>query len=462
MAVELKNVEEKDYEGCYGEISGHYDVRDYLFDFINNNIELRKRNKDKFSACIWGHAGLGKTSLVKQLENFPISYKGVDYKGFKVVDVPLAQFEEMGDLHGMPSEAHLMHKENHADKWVPIDVIEKYSENGWELDTETLPQTISIPPYWVPQEDIPTILLIDDWNRAAGRIIKGIMQLLQNYRMTSWSLPDGCHIILTGNPANAEYGVTTVDDAILTRINHITLKTDPKAWVEWATCEELDPRGINWVLAYPEMMVGNRTNPRTLEQLFRFSKSCESMTDSKTQKRFSRFAHGLLDDDTVSNITVFFTRNIGEIPEPSEIIFNDSAKSAQIVEDLRKMFENKGGTVTTDNNGKKSTEKRVDIINIVCERLIAFIKYKENEIGNDKNAIENLKCFLEKGIGTVIKDDKLQDNFIPSDMLNSMLNILVRQAKKVGFKLVTSKILQKFIQKNLQQTTQGISQDLLV
>lgn len=460
--ADLRNENPKDdYEGCYGDIAGHHDVTDFIYDFITNNIEMRKQGKEKFTACVWGHAGLGKTSLIKQLENFPIEYKGKEYSGFKVVDVPLAQFEEMGDLHGMPSEAHLMHQKNHTDKWVPIDVVSKYMENGWKLDTDTQPQTISIPPYWVPQEDVPTVLLIDDWNRALGRIIKGIMQLLQNYKMTSWSLPDGCHIILTGNPANSEYGVTTVDDAILTRINHITLKTDEKAWVEWATREELDPRGINWVLACPEMMIGNRTNPRTLEQFFRFSKNCSNVQDQNTLKRLRRFGKGLLDEETVASICVFFTRNIDRIPEPSEILFGEPSASKKLVEELKKMFDNKGGAIidVDDGSGKKSTEKRVDIINIVCERLVAFIKYKEAEISANKNAIENLAYLLESGIGSSTKKD---DGFIPSDMLSNFLNIIVRQVKTVGFKLVTYPLMREFIRKNLVQTTQGISADLLV
>ena len=46
-------------------------------------------------------------------------------------------------------------------------------------------QTVFEAPSWVPKEEGPGILLIDDVNRADDRILRGIMQLLQNYELAS-------------------------------------------------------------------------------------------------------------------------------------------------------------------------------------------------------------------------------------------------------------------------------------
>ena len=57
-------------------------------------------------------------------------------------------------------------------------------------------ETIFIPPKWVPREPGPGILVIDDLNRADDRILRGMMQLLQNFELfASWRLPPKWQIV---------------------------------------------------------------------------------------------------------------------------------------------------------------------------------------------------------------------------------------------------------------------------
>ena len=117
----------------------------------------------------------------------------------------------MGDLHGMP------------EKYDPTP------EDNRSGDEETI-----FPPHWVPKEDGPGLLLLDDFNRADDRILRGIMQLLQNFELTSWKLPPKWQIVATANPEGGDYSVTPLDDAMLTRMIHATLDFDPKSWAIWA------------------------------------------------------------------------------------------------------------------------------------------------------------------------------------------------------------------------------------
>jgi len=52
--------------------------------------------------------------------------------------------------------------------------------------------TIYLPPDWVPKADEsgPGILLLDDINRADDRILRGLMQLLQEFEMFSMDLTE--------------------------------------------------------------------------------------------------------------------------------------------------------------------------------------------------------------------------------------------------------------------------------
>ena len=97
--------------------------------------------------------------------------------------------------------------------------------------------------------------MIDDANRADIRIISGIMQLLQDYELASWPMPEGWHIVLTANPP-WEYIVKEMDDAMMTRMLHIEMRYDEKVWAKWAESQHIDPRGISFVLGYPELITG--------------------------------------------------------------------------------------------------------------------------------------------------------------------------------------------------------------
>lgn len=382
------NEKERDYKGCYGSVVSYDELRGFLSDCFHMNRVAERNHHERFSSCIWGHAGVGKTSIAKQFAETPVDWNGKRYPGYEVKDVPIAQFEEMGDLHGLPDKFVLMCKGGEkgevVEHWVPVDVMDGYKRDGWEINFTAGVRMMYAPPDWVPFSPGPSILLLDDWNRASIRIIKGVMQLLQNYGMVSWKLPPGCNIVLTGNPDEQDYLVTSVDSAILTRIKSITLKEDPKEWAVWATAQGLDPRGINWVLRYPEMMCGReRTNPRTLAEFFRFMREVPVLNlnpgerDHAAREQCRRFlnqAHSLLDEETVSSLTVFFDRDLMLITEPQDIL--DGKPEA--FEQMRKMLTLK--------------EKRIDIVGITLDRLFAHIV--QPDCKPTKDTVKNVQSLL--------------------------------------------------------------------
>jgi intein/homing endonuclease len=324
------------------------------------------------------------TALTKQFANRPVEWNGHKYDGYKVFDVTIAQFEEMGDLHGVPMDCVLMkqpskkEKDTFVTQWVPQkdEIIRAYRENGWDIDSSVQPTMQYAPPAWVPQQPGPSIVLLDDWNRASIRIVKGIMQLLQNYGMVSWQLPLGCNIVLTGNPDEQDYLVTTIDTAILTRIRHVTLKEDMAEWAVWADANKLDPRVISYALRYPEMITGpgrERTNPRTLAEFGRVLSAIGN--DPSQRERIVRHGMALMDEKTVSNMMVFFEREMEMVIEPESILKGDEA-ALKFVEGLM---------------GRK--EPRVDIVNVIGERLYARIVQPDCKI--DKERVGNFHKFLE-------------------------------------------------------------------
>jgi hypothetical protein len=371
------NEREKGFEGCYGERVGYDELDMFISDVFAMNREVEKSGSDeRFATCVWGHSGVGKTAKIKQHCKKPVEWNGKQYPGYAVYDVPIAQFEEMGDLHGMPSR-HVMVEKGEDRAWVPEEVVQGYMKDDWALVNTAGVRTMYAPPDWVPAEPGPSILLLDDWNRASVRIIKGIMQLLQNYGMVSWKLPPGCNIVLTGNPDEQEYLVTSIDAAILTRIRSVTLKHDAKEWAVWATAEGLDPRGINYLLQYPEMMVGpERTNPRTLAQFFRDLKHVPDLRGEENQRRFQMMARSLLDDQTVSSLTVFMERDVEMVIEPEQILAGKDWEFVQ--KHMEKLMAGR--------------EKRIDVVGVICDRLFAHVV--QPTFKPDKKSIENFQKFV--------------------------------------------------------------------
>jgi MoxR-like ATPase len=274
--------------------------------------------------CIWGTHGLGKTEIAMELART---------KKWKLAYCAPAQFEEMGDLHGLPF---------------------KFDPDPNILGDE---RTVYMPPEWVPTDDGPGILLLDDINRADDRILRGTMQLLQNFEMFSWSLPPNWQIIVTANPDSGDYSVTPMDEAMLTRMIHVTLKFDEKAWAEWALNSGVDERGVNFVLTYPETVTLRRTTPRTLVQFFSQTKSIPDLIQERQMVQL--LAKGCLDSETAESFLNFIEENFHQIPSPE--LFLETENTETIQDWVKRLTQSQNGV-------------RLDLINTVMSRIIIKLK----------------------------------------------------------------------------------------
>ena len=68
------------------------------------------------------------------------------------------------------------------------------------------------------------------------------MDLLQNGGLATWKLPKGWSIMLTANPGGGDYQVTELDGAQMTRMTHISMEFEEKAWARWALSNNIDER----------------------------------------------------------------------------------------------------------------------------------------------------------------------------------------------------------------------------
>ncbi len=324
--------------------------------------------------CIWGRAGIGKTQLVKAYATS---------RGYDFAYIAPAQFEEMGDFHGLPM----------------------MGDDGR--------MTYAIP-HWVPRSTgRPGILLIDDFNRADERILKGLMQLFQDHQLMSWSLPADWHIVCTANPEQSDYAVTMLDEAMLTRMLHISMTFDPKAWAAWASEQGIDERGISFVLTYPEMALGRLTNPRTLTSFFRHTGRIQDLKGSL--KLVHTLAASLLDNETATSFLTYVNDELDRIPTPEEIL--GASDFGMVSKQLKEMVV-KGKTI------------RLDILGALCTRLLLHLKKK----GTHKLSVSNLMAFMKL-------------DYLPNDLRAPMHMDILRDLKQLAPVMAGDKELARMILK---------------
>lgn len=297
----------------HGQHLNEDELRPVLEYILKENIRTTERSPDSVGTpvCIWGNHGIGKTQLVEEI---------AAANGWHFAYCAPGQFEEMGDFHGMPRIVHLP-------------------------DGRCV--TESAPPRWVPSVEGPGILLLDDINRADDRILRGIMQLLQNHEMGTWSLPSKWQIVATANPDNGNYSVTSMDEAMLTRMLHFTLRFDARVWAAWATPRGVDPRGITFILSYPETVSGKRTTPRTLTHFFEKIAPIKNLKENLTL--VSNLGMACLDEPTVCAFVAFINDDLSLLPDPDEIL---NARTPEQVaawkEKLKALAKGKDGNLRVD------------------------------------------------------------------------------------------------------------------
>ena len=354
------------------------EIIEFLNHVFESNFNINENYRKPTPICIWGTHGLGKTEIVK---DYAIK------RNWKFNYIAPAQFEEMGDLHGMPS------------------TIEDSNGNK---------TTIYNPPDWVPNEEGPGILLIDDINRADDRILRGCMQLLQNFELSSWRLPNKWQIVATANPEGSDYSVTPMDDAMLTRMIHLTLIYNHKVWAEWAYSTGIDNRGISFVLTYPELINTHRTTSRSLTQFFDLIKDIKSLKDN-IELVYS-LALSTLDEITASSFVNFVNDDLQMLIEPEDILNSNNFNSVK----------NDMLLLSKDSDG----EKRTDRISTVINRL--YIYLISSNYRNKKNHSDNLISFF------------LLD-FLPKDLTMSFYMDLLKNSNESVKLMLRDKKLAKFL-----------------
>jgi hypothetical protein len=154
-----------------------------------------------------------------------------------------------------------------------------------------------------------------------------------------------------------------MDDAMLTRMLHLTMVFDVKSWARWAIDAGTDPRGVAFVLTYPEVITGKRTTARSLTQFFDQIKPISDLRQSI--ELVSVLAQSSLDEVTSTTFVAFVNDQLEQLIEPYEIL--ESQDRDALNARVKYLATGSGDT------------KRVDRLATICTRLyleIASDRYR--------------------------------------------------------------------------------------
>jgi len=258
-------------------------------------------------------------------------------------------------------------------------------------------------PYWLKNigPDEKFILLLDDFTRGLPMVMQACMTLVEEYCYGSWKLPKNSIIMLTTNPDNGEYSVSSLDTAQKTRMRYIEMKFDAQSWAQWAEGDGIDSRCINFVLGNPELFndksdgIGGSKeyNARIMTKFFN---DIGCLPDFSKQLGYVKIAGDGSVGNTFTNHFITSVNNrLDKLPSPRDLMKMKS-------EDALKALNEVCGNYKTTGAYNPATAS------IMASRITNYVIYGQHDKwGRDENQLvinmilhnsfgEDLKFFMSR------------------------------------------------------------------
>jgi hypothetical protein len=290
------------------------ELKQFVTHVVNNNKYLQENGKIPVAVNIEGEAGIGKTSTILQYAN---------ENNLHFVKLSLSQLEELGDLVGFPIKEFEVAKTTddgkRVAKWIPENIMplyiqQKYVPTGEKRMTHAQPE-------WIQGKGENGLLILDDYTRADARFMQATMEIIDRQEYISWKLPKGWTVILTSNPDNGDYQVTSLDEAQKTRFITSYLKFDIDCWARWAEENEIDTRCINFMLLHPEL-TEKRANARSFTTFFNSISSLDSFEESLPI--IQMIGEGSVGGEFATMFTMFINNKLDKLVTPKDVLNNNS------------------------------------------------------------------------------------------------------------------------------------------
>lgn len=272
-----------------------------IFKFIiSNNRRLEDEGKKTTACSASGNAGLGKTAVVRQI---------AEELGMTCVVVRLSQIDEASDLVGFPIKEYEVIDDKGEHQWLSNDIIQTLS-NCRDYTFTGKSRMGYAPPAWLPREENPngTILYLDDFSRCNSLLMNSVLEIINEGRYISWSLPKYTTVALSENPDNGEYLVSSMDAAAKSRYVCFNIKFSIDNFAEWAESYGMDSRAINFGLYYNSELF-DPSHPNHLDTI-----------NPRSYTTFTNIISGIKNWDKPESLALILNISKGCFHDPNNVV----------------------------------------------------------------------------------------------------------------------------------------------
>lgn len=190
--------------------------------------------KAQITPFIWGHAGIGKSAVLKQYAT---------EKGYKFFPFYLGTQSDLGDILGLASFV----KDKNGS-----EIATTFATPLWLKDTID---------YCNDNPESGAIIFLDEFNRARRDILNGMFSLALDKTFHTLKLPTNCHIVAAGNPPTDEYMTTDINEtALMARFAHIKLEPTFNEWAVYAKDANFEGTILSFLQEQPQLLEDGRSN----------------------------------------------------------------------------------------------------------------------------------------------------------------------------------------------------------
>ena len=352
-------------------------TKEHITQYIANCETQIKKGYRPTSLCVEGKAGIAKTSLLKQIAK---------EHGYKLHQINAAMIDDLGHLTGFPQKQYQIEfTSTEGDvierqmRWIPAEFSQDAIAEGGKYTGEG--RMSYAVPHWLKEihADDKFILLLDDFTRGLPMVMQACMTLVEEYEYGSWALPKNSIIMLTTNPDNGEYSVSSLDIAQKTRMRYVEMIFDVDSWAQWAESESLDGRCINFVLNNRELFSekhdgiggGKEYNARIMTKFFN---DIGCLPDfSKSLGYVKICGDGSVGNGFTDHFITFVNNKMDLLPNPKDLLKMDKEKGQAMLN-------------AVCGNYKVKDSYNPATASIMASRLTNFVIYGEHDKwGKDEN-----------------------------------------------------------------------------
>ena len=239
--------------------------------------------KLRMPVFLWGKPGVGKSDLFRDFARA---------ERMDLIDLRLTTLESC-DLRGLPRINH------------------DTGETEW------------MRPEFLPHEDSPVLIFLDELTAAEPRLQASAYQLILDRAIGRHRLPEQAWVVGAGNAPEdgaVSYGMGT---ALADRFVHLNVVAQPDDWMEWAMAAGIAPEVITFIRVRPEMLETCGGQERT-EQLVTpsprsWARVSRILEETKDQRARSIAVNGLVGEAVA--VQFFHTlEEIGQLPPIAKLL----------------------------------------------------------------------------------------------------------------------------------------------